>query len=581
MNPKALDEHIAALHLRQDQSSDAAEQEKVSLLLAAYMSLHTRLTGRRSLFARDGGRRRASVEAMGLQTALTDCHKVTISISQLFKVQDLLLTEPSELLAANLHGVVNDVGKLRHALSPSRGIKIEGLGTLEPVAQIGRRVQESFWYPAIPDLREPAFKTDPPLTMIPFELSPFPYVESMKLSPESWVAGLVKDTLGPATQQVEVTSVRGSLRIYPTGVGVVRLSTELEFSGSILVELIANVARAIEDTVFVDPEGRSRKAESFLSELVDLVAAKLFKDAGGFDRRWRPPDAVIHLRQGEFVPEEHTRELAYTMSLSPGNRETLTSLRSRIEQKLRLPGWLEEGALAVPGRRVLMLVRSIDAWQKRGASNLLLKFLAETHELTSVALHTYRVFAEDLQSLRENGWPDDDWLPGTDNFARLQLLIDTIRRATRAVHRISHHLRRTGRGMLTSLAREVWDADAGEVIAKLNEELLHVGLWIQASGLAGEPEMGKLATAIASIASMQQPFAIRSVSLESTQAQVEEVLENEILDGHQRIEDLLAAENPDFAAIDAAILSVEEARRRLFAPLDEGLVEPKESGRSL
>lgn len=567
MDQKALTDHIADIGLRLNASPDPAEQERLDLLLTAYMSLQARLEGRRGGLARGSGRRRASAEAMGLQTALTHCRRVTISISQLFKVQDFLLADRDDLRAVHLRDTVNDVGKFRRALNANRGIEIQDLGTLEPVAQIDRPDPDSFWSSAIPDLRDPAFKTDPPLAMIPFELSPFPNVESVKLAHELSVEDLVKDTLGPATQVVKVAPVRSSLRIYPTGVGVVRLSTDLEFSGPVLVELIANVAHAIEDTVFVDTAGQARKTESFLAELVNLVATRFFKDTGDFDRRWRPPDTIIHLRQGAFLPEDHTRELAYAMSLSPGNAESLVTLRARIEQKLRSAQWVQQGVLALRGRRVLLLVRSIDPRHKRGPATTL-KYLMETHELVSAALHTYRVFADDLQRLRENDWPNDDWLPGTENFTRLELLVETIRRATRAVRGVPHHLTRTGRGILTSVAREIWDAEAQDVLPRLTDELLHVGQWTNESGLGGESEMVKLASTLASIATAGQPFAVRAAAPGSTNNEAEEALENEILDGHKRIEELIAAEQPDFEELDAEILRVEDARRRLFAPLD-------------
>lgn len=538
------------------------------MLLASYMSLQSRLAGRRGLFSREGDRRRPSAEAMGLQIALTNCRQVTISISQLFQIQDLLRLPPDELLATRLRDVVNDVGKLRRTLNPSGFLQIDGLGRLEPVARIGQtRDRESFWYAAVPDLRDPAYAKDPPLTMIPFQLSPFPQLESLKFAPERWVEDLVKDTLGPATQQVKVASVRGTLRIYPTGVGVVRLVTALDFAGPILVELIASVARAIEDTVFVDPEGQSRKVESFLSDLVNQVAASLFKDPGDFDRRWRPPDTIIRFQQGAFVPEDHTRELAYAMWLSPGNEEALPSLRARIEKKLRSQQWINEGVLAVPGHRVFLLVRNIDPKHKAERATRLLKFLAETHELTSVALHTYRVFTEDLQVLRERGLPNDDWLPGTDNFRRLELLIDTIGRAVSAVRGIPKHLQRTGRGILTAVAREVWDAEAKTVLTALDDELLHIAAWIKDSGLGAEPEMKRLSEVMHRVAT-PRPFTPRTPAGVTQKTEAEELLGNEILDGSQLIDEMVAAEAPDFDAIDAEILRVESARRRLFEPLD-------------
>jgi hypothetical protein len=570
VDPKRLQEHIQRLHERQDQPATEAEHEATALVLAAYLSLQSRLSPGRRFTVREGDRRRASAEAMGLQIALTNCREATISIAQMFRIQDFL-TQPDELLATNLREVVNDVGKLRRTFNRGGGITIDGLGLLEPVAHIGEtRDRESFWYPAIPDLRDQAFRSDPPLTMIPFQLLPFPSVDSLRYSPELWIEDLVKDILGPSTQQVDVASVRGALRLYPTGVGVVRLTTELRFGGPILVELIAKVAREVESTVFVDTQGQSRNVESFLSELVNQVAAKLFKDAGDFDRRWRPPETIIRFRQGAFLPEDHTRELAYAMSLSPGNRESLVAVRSRIENKLRSSQWANEGVLAVPGRRVLMLVRSIDPKHKGDGPTHLLKFIGETHELTSVALHTFRVFAEDLERLRDNGWPNDEWLPKTDNFARLQLLVDSLRRAVRAVVDVPRHLGRTGRAILSAIAHEVWNAEAAEVVARLEDVLVYVANWIRDSGYAAEPEMTRLASALSTISKGLRPFAIRGVSELSTNTATEELLENDILDGLQRIEELLASDAPDldFSEIDSEILRVEQARRRLFAPLD-------------
>jgi hypothetical protein len=565
VDQQRLDQHIA--ELRERPAADATQQAANATLLSAYTQLRSRLAGRRQFPTREGERRRASVEAMGLQTSLTNCRQVTISISQLFRIDDFL-TQPSQVRAKNLPGTMNEVAKLRRTLNPNGAIAVDGLGSLEPVARIGQsRDRDPFWSMAIPDLREPEAAREPPLVMLPFELSPFPRVESLKLDPELWVEDLVKDTLGPATQHVKVESIRGSLRIYPTGIGIVRLATELEFAGPILVELIGNVARKIEDTVFVDAEGASKRVESFLAELVNFVAASVFEDAGEHDRRWRPPETIIRLRQGAFLPEDHTRELAYAMSLSPG-RESLASLRSRIEKKLRSKQWIDDGVLAVPGHRVLLLVRSIDPQHKGPAAARLLKSLAETHELTTVALHTYRVFGDDLAQRHDEGWPNDQWLPGTENFSRLVLLVETIRRAVRAVGTVPRHLERTGKGVLTAIAREVWDADAQPVIEQLNDGLLHIGRWIAASGYAGDAEMVKLAGAIAEITSARKPFAIRAASAGATTTEEEELMENDILDGLQRMEELLAGDALQFDALDGEILRVEDARRRLFASLD-------------
>jgi hypothetical protein len=554
---RLLDDHIRGIQDSLSEESSEEGGEDSQILHDAYTALRHRLNERRSSMFRDpGGRRRPTVAAMGLRKQLAGCRSVTVAIAQLFRISDLLM-DPDGVRAVKLHETINTVGRLRRVLS-GRDIDLGELGKLSPVANVDDQYN-SFWRSGIRDVRKET--GEPPLTLVPFELAPLPRIAGMRVAPEKWLSELIRDSVEPMDLGVKVPSVDGRLRIYSTGIGVIRLTVSMEFRNDVEVELLAAVIRKVESLVCVSASNEETAFEGLFADVVNEVARALFNDPGDHDRRWRPPDTIIRFHQMEFLPEQHTRELAYLMSLSPGNSERVPGLRKRVEAKLRSKHWSIDGVFGLPSHRVVLLIRKAGADEsERRYRNRLIEHFIETHELVTTGIHTRLLYAEDFANIREAGGPDAEWLPGTPNFNDLSRLATATWRAAKAVASIPRHLQKTGEGPLMAYARELWRANAPE---QLRHETTHVAQWIRNSGWDAHPQMAALAARLAQIEAVIVPFGEEPAA--PAQADPEQDrYDNDIMDGLERIDELLESETVDFQELDAQILRVELARRNLL-----------------
>lgn len=570
MDLELLNAHIQSIEEGLSDASSEEAAEDLQILHDAYAALRERLRDRRTSMFRDAeGRRRASVAAMRLRTCLAGCRSVTIVITQLFRISDLLV-EPAGVRAIELHETINTLSRLRRALNDRRSIALENLGEIRPVARVGDP-HNRFWASGIPDLRKES--TEPPLTLVPFELAPLPLLAGMRVEPNKWLGDLIRGSVAP-NLGVKVQRVDSKLRVYSTGVGVIRLSIALEFNNDAEIELLAAVAHKVESLLFVNPAGAEQPFEGLFAEVVDAVAKTLFNDPGDHDRRWRPPDTIFRFHQQAFVPEDHIPELAYLMSLSPGNSEKVPRLRERAAAKFRSKHWTLDGVFALASYRVvLMLRRAGGSENERKIRNRVIDDLIETHELVTTGIHTRRLFAEDFRDIREMGGPDYDWLPGTPRFDELSQLAFAGWRAVKAVASIPKHLQKTGEGLLTRFASELWAISgstrsgkeaAVDPIDDLKAEIVHIAKWIEGTGFAAEQNMAALAARLKQLESVAIPFAGGIVAKTEGAMEEQSSLENDILDGLEKIEALLDQDLVSFVELDQQILRVELARRNLL-----------------
>jgi hypothetical protein len=152
---------------------------------------------------------------------------------------------------------------------------------------------------------------------------------------------------------------------------------------------------------------------------------------------------------------DNINALAYLMSLAPANHEDVQDLKSRVGRALKLPHWIKEHMLAVAGDRVGLFF--VDQMAGKERAQNVLKWLSETHELTSAAAYAQQAFAEEIENIYDQRLLDDSWLE-TENpkLNYLESLLRTMQQVMRATASIKKHLHDQNTGILTSYAKDVW-----------------------------------------------------------------------------------------------------------------------------
>ena len=198
-------------------------------------------------------------EVVGTDTVLPGGKFIKISISQVFRVTDALVS-PNKL-RKEARPFQKYLTKHRRSRNNRQRFLIDGLGELKPV---GGESEENngFWRTAISGSRE---ETSPPLVFIPFELSLSDRLTRRKMMLES----VLHESLGASDGFVQNRQVSGRLRIYPTGVGVVRINIALQFKESIHVSAVAQIAHDFEQLLFVSPDGGTQACESILLDVIE------------------------------------------------------------------------------------------------------------------------------------------------------------------------------------------------------------------------------------------------------------------------------------------------------------------------
>jgi hypothetical protein len=386
---------------------------------------------------------------------------VQIAISQLFQMVDLL-TYPESVRARGFFKAIRDPNAMRRALNRPLEIQIGNLGKLSPVAT----TQDRFWRSSKPDLRLPGTS---PLFFLPFELSLTDRL-AHGFAPASDLAAVLGDGAG----RLENHQVRGRLRIYPPGTGVVQVAVTLTFREAVDVDAVVRVAQHLEDLLFVDPAGEPKPPSELFFDVIGQVDKAFFlQGKGKEDRRWQPPQTVYSLRDGgSSDPAPWLPGLARLMSLA--DEERTGFFESRLREALRSSAWRTERTLAIAGQETALLIAGLEPRDKRNAR---LELLAETHELVSAAAYAEQAFIKELDQIVAK---DQLSLPGQGaGFDFLLRLLDTMGEVLRAVSSL-RFLENLPVRVLNAFAREVWTYSNPVRPSLLRQRLDEIERWYSA-----------------------------------------------------------------------------------------------------
>lgn len=395
-------------------------------------------------------------EIPNTNTIIKEGNFLQIVISQVFKLADLL-TYPEGVKAKKFYEMITDSNKYRRLLNRKAGFELKPYGILKPAIIINDQFN-SFWKTAIPNLH----KEIDPLRFIPFELDLSEHLKGLKPDPDSVFESVLKGEL----QAIQNIQIRGSLRIYPPGTGIICMRMTLEFAEGIHVELSGELARNIQSLLFVDPndpDDFGKPSTSIFLEIINKVAETFFKDEMfvGAERRWQPPKTMFNFRDFHGIDlDDKVENLARLMSYAPANFDKLDLLVRRVTKALTYSHWQNERVFFAVSQGVALVIIPIsDAIGKRENQKKLLDAFVNTRELISAAGYATESFAERLEEVHREHQLD---LYNKDNekaFTELQSLLTTMYRVMQAVSSVHGHLHRLGKGELMTFAKDLWNYD--------------------------------------------------------------------------------------------------------------------------
>jgi hypothetical protein len=560
MNLDDLRQHIDQLRSQlvatAARDHDHQDVQRLHILLGAYEKLEERLRLPWSspAFHSVFGRRRPSVAAMGLATTLRGCQTVSVTVSQLFRIHDLLYF-PLAVRPTPWSEILNDGVAMRRAFN--RTISLDDLGVLYPMRRLDR-----FWSHAFPDLRRDGHRP-PILYFVPFELSPLPPPRG-RANLSLLIQELITESLGTSADLVRYSSVASSLRLYPAGIGVIRLKITLDLKQDVFVELLARVARDIESLLFVDTSGNQLDVNAVLGELVEDICDRLFTDRGNHERRWQPPHTVFELHQGRFDPASHVQELAYLMSLSPREKESYARLQRRINSKLKSSYWKKEGLLGVTARQVMLLTHAQDETPAPRARPVAMDFMIEALELITAAHHAREAFLTLLEAMGSKRLPDASWADSEEDFQYVHALLQSMLRVFQGVAAVQQHLESTKLGAVLPVAREATTAMVRGELKRTENALQPISSWALEHAAGKEDRMLDIATLVGTIAKIHIPFYDPSRLPPTESNHDDELLESDMLAAIEAVDALLQSEAVDYERLDHAVFAAESSRRQLL-----------------
>jgi hypothetical protein len=440
--------------------------------------------------------------------ALEGSHTIKVYISQHFRIADLLIY-PESARTSGFANVINDAKKLSRAIRTGRKYPIGSLGQLYPVAD----KFEDFWRTGIPDLKR---ATTQQLWFLPFGLDLTDYFASQQLVPHS----ILNEILGEAGGDIVNKQVSCRLRIYPPGVGVVRIGIVLSFRQNVLIEPVTRIVQDLEDAFFPRQAGDPCKFVDVLVQIIDEVADALFREqkTTGAGRRWRPPETAYYVHDDDhFSPARNTAGMAKLMSQTPGNEEQIEALERRLDAAVTTPHWQNAGLLAVSGEKVVMLCA------ERGSTpiNKLrrqkeIHSLLETAEIVSAGVYSERQLVEKLSEISGERSLDDDWPEERgDKIEFLSRLLSMLRMVLQAIASARLDIPKRGIGVLMPFASAIWWQNHPSTQQEFQEALSYVDQWcrkhrIQASNQhtdhSPDARLDEILSTIQEIHALSQPF---------------------------------------------------------------------------
>ncbi|HBY61652.1 MAG TPA: hypothetical protein DEH78_17665 [Solibacterales bacterium] len=386
-------------------------------------------------------------------------------MTQLFRLADLLLF-PETVRSRSFREVVTDRNKLRRALNRKSGIPLGALGELRPAATMADFVEEKFWKIAIPDFRKP---TSQWLYLLPFEVN---------LSAR--LAGLEWRAVDAVRKRIENFQLSGMLRVYPPGVGLVRLSLWVTFKASAPLDTLLAIARNLEEPLFGPEGGEGEPVEQLLRAIIDEAAAALFGEEGRVeDRRWRPPEALfVPIDQEGFDPAAHASELAELLAYAAGQTETTAELTARLAAATAAPHWQRDRVFAAASQRAAFAFVSKEfAGGSAARQRRMRLWLAETWEMAAAAVYTAKAFSEVLLEIAGARSLDQTWAPPSEKFDFLSRAAASFRAALQAVALARTQLQSLGSGVLMTFAKDLWTFDNPIPESELHEALTYLEEW--------------------------------------------------------------------------------------------------------
>jgi hypothetical protein len=282
---------------------------------------------------------------------------------------------------------------------------------------------------------------------------------------------------------ISARQVSGRLRIYPPGVGIIRLGITLTFRDIVCAETVTQVARDVEQLLFVDPNGMKRPCEEVLLDIIDQAADALFSERklGYQDRRWRPPETIYYFHDdASFQPASNLKTLARIMSRAPRNEETEPQLYSRLRERLESSDWQKDRILTAVGQGVVLLF--LEASERPALTRKrkkLLYWLEETAELVSATAYAEKALLEELERISKPRQLDDSWLPNVStSFEFLSGLIGTMQSVLQSTVLAKEHIARLGPGVLCTFTRDILAYHNSGIRARLVESLQYIQDWL-------------------------------------------------------------------------------------------------------
>jgi hypothetical protein len=254
----------------------------------------------------------------------------------------------------------------------------------------------------------------------------------------------------------------GRIRLYPHGVGVIRLKLTLTFESAINLQMVARFVRMVEDVYFLGPEDVPVRFGTVLLTTVDSILEVLFGDDGPTtaDVCWQPPTTTFNITQSETGDEPQLlSKLAHLMSRAPGNSEAENVLQARLERIALTNDWANGGVLGAGGEGVSLSYVGHNANSvAKERANRFQSWMAEMFELIRVASYCQEAFEQEINDIARMRLLDATWLPGAQNgkFEMLGRLIEEMRQVKRAISLIPKHLRQHGPGVVMNCARMAW-----------------------------------------------------------------------------------------------------------------------------
>jgi hypothetical protein len=496
------------------------------------------------------------------EETLVGVRTVHISISQMFRMADLLIC-PESVRAQRFHEVITNPAKLRRALNRRSQFPLGRLGSVKPVAMITDQFN-SFWRVGVPDLRRPSRER---VCFLPFELDLTSQLAELSCAPGS----ILDDVIGQVDCLVENRQISGRLRIYPPGVGVVRLGLTFRFRSAVHVKTIVQIAQDIEDVLFVDPAGVEKPCQQVLLEIIDEVSDCLFLDQklAHEERRWLPPETVFSLRDDAgFKLEDNLEALSRLLASAPGNGQAQKSLGASLRRALRSPHWQRDQIFAAAGQRVsLFFVGSSFASGKKQKQGRLLEWLIETGELVSAAAYAEKCFVEELEKLADLRLLDESWMPGRGaQFAYLLRLVQTMKIVLQAIAETRSHLQNHGAGVLMSFAKDIWAYNNPVRHSAVEDALAYVAGWASQACQRGESaEMDELIRCSAEINALSSPFKTKKIDRSDSRSNIgAESVSAEVWSCLEGVYRLAGSENPqDFTRCLGELTGAEDLLAQL------------------